>query len=79
MYDDRITKKAVRGQHIKLTCKNHPELEWSTKNISHIGARNIFFSSNWDNNPIIWKIECSCTARDLIVHPDYETMPDVPE
>lgn len=48
------------GQHIELTCKNHPDLRWSTKNIDYIGARSIFYST--------WKIEeCACSARDLIV------------
>lgn len=48
------------GQHIALTCKNHPELRWSTKNIDFIGARSIFYFSQT-------KAECDCSARDLIV------------
>lgn len=44
LYDDRITKKAGRTAHINLICRNHPKLHWHTKNISHIGARSIFFS-----------------------------------
>ena len=48
------------GQHIALTCKNHPELRWSTKNIDFIGARSIFYFS-------MTVPECSCSARDLIV------------
>jgi len=44
MYDDRITKKARGTDHIKFTCKNHPNLEWSTKNISPFGSRSIFFN-----------------------------------
>jgi hypothetical protein len=48
------------GQHIALTCKNHPELRWSTKNIDYIGARSIFyFSEN--------VAECSCSANLLMV------------
>lgn len=46
-YDDRITK-AVRGtDHITLTCRNHPELAWSTKNIAPIGCRSFFFDGEW--------------------------------
>ena len=41
--DGRIVAWAVYGQHIALTCKNHPDLRWSTKNIEYIGARHIFF------------------------------------
>lgn len=55
-----LTDKAPYGQHIALTCKNHPNLRWSTKNIAPIGARNIFFSS-WPEP------ECSCSGSDLIV------------
>lgn len=49
-YEDRIDRTRTRGEHIPLTCKNHPELRWSTKNIGAqrengevILARNIFF------------------------------------
>ena len=48
------------GQHIALTCKNHPDLRWSTKNIEFIGARSIFYFS--DTKP-----ECSCSGNNLIV------------
>lgn len=75
MYDDRITKKAPRGQHIALTCRNHPDLRWSTKNISHIGARSIFF----DLMGTVRKPECSCPGGDLIVAPEVESLPDCPE
>jgi len=34
------------GKHIVLTCKLHPDLRWSTKNISYIGARTLFFNGN---------------------------------
>lgn len=60
-YDDRIVTWAERGAHIPLTCVNHPELRWSTKNISFIGARSIFF----DGNPFDGS-ECPCPARDLV-------------
>lgn len=42
--DDRITTFAERHQHIALTCRNHPEKRWSTKNIGRIGARSIFYN-----------------------------------
>jgi len=46
------------GEHILLTCKNHPTLRWHTKNIDHIGARTIFFEQESGN-------ECDCAIRDL--------------
>jgi hypothetical protein len=46
--------------HISLTCKNHPELRWSTKNISPIGARNIYFEGSRG------QLECKCSIKDLI-------------
>lgn len=48
------------GQHIALTCRKHPNLRWSTKNIDYIGARSIFYFS--DELP-----ECDCPLSDLIV------------
>lgn len=60
---DRITKKAPYGQHIDLYCVNHPEKRWSTKNISHIGARKIFY--NLMNVPGMG-MECDCPAKDLL-------------
>jgi hypothetical protein len=62
MDDDRIVKWAPRG-HIPLTCRNHPELRWSTKNIDFIGARTIFY--NLDNDPKMGR-ECDCPIADLI-------------
>lgn len=50
------------GEHIELTCKNHPEKKWSTKNIDYIGARSIFFNLN--NAPM--GLECNCPVGDLI-------------
>lgn len=48
------------GAHITLTCKNHPTLLWSTKNIDFIGARSIFVAGPEYG-------ECSCPLRDLVV------------
>jgi hypothetical protein len=49
-YEDRIDVTQERGAHIRITCKNHPELRWSTKNIGSMNedgsfymSRNIFF------------------------------------
>jgi|LakMenE18May11ns_1017448.scaffolds.fasta_scaffold9936052_6 hypothetical protein len=61
--DGRITDLYPDG-HIPLRCKNHPDKRWSTKNISHIGARSIFY--NLDNDPTMGE-ECACYIRDLEV------------
>jgi hypothetical protein len=61
-----ITDKAQWGEHIALTCKNHPALRWSTKNIAPLGSRSIFYLS-WEIAP-----ECSCKADDLIPVLDFE-------
>jgi hypothetical protein len=47
------------GQHIDLTCRNHTDLRWSTKNIDYIGARSIFYHGHGP--------ECDCPASDLVV------------
>lgn len=60
MVDDcRIVKTAEYGAHIKLTCANHPNLRWSTKNIDFIGARSIFYLT-WQD-----AAECDCPASML--------------
>lgn len=70
-------------RHVRLTCKNHPNLRWQCKSIAftegygYNGARNIFFNGeavegkDWDFNPAA---ECSCKATDLILAPG-EKMP----
>jgi hypothetical protein len=45
--EDTIDPEQPWGEHIMLTCKNHPNLRWHTKNISYIGARSIFFSGGY--------------------------------
>ena len=52
------------GEHIDLTCKNHPDKRWSTKNIDYIGARSIFYRGEWGT-------ECDCPGRDLVVAKGY--------
>jgi hypothetical protein len=47
--------------HIALYCVNHPHLRWSTKNISYIGARSVFFDLfNKAQEP-----ECACNLSCL--------------
>jgi hypothetical protein len=36
--DGKIVDSAEYGEHIALTCVNHPRLRWSTKNIAPIGC-----------------------------------------
>jgi len=62
----KLREDVPYGQHIGLTCKNHPEKRWSTKNIAPIGARSIFYNltCNPDMGP-----ECNCSGDDLIVLP----------
>lgn len=68
----RIVPWELYGEHIPLTCENHPDLRWSTKNIGGIGSRSIFFSSAWGVKPTEpMPVECSCKARSLkVVVPD---------
>lgn len=72
--DDRISKKAAYGQHIGLRCKNHPDKRWSTKNISPIGCRTIYYNLHGDLN---MGIECDCPLSAL--EPVPVDGPDVPE
>lgn len=74
MSDDRITKKAPYGQHIALACNNHPDLRWSTKNISHIGARRIFYFDSLNG----FKPECNCCVDELFAVEDLNE-PDIEE
>jgi len=60
--EDTIDPDQPFGEHIALTCRNHPDLRWHTKNISCIGARSIFFA---DANTRL--NECTCPLSDLIV------------
>lgn len=57
-----IDKTRPEGAHIPLTCINHPDMRWFTKNIDYIGARSIFFDSFTDK-------ECDCSISDLRVVP----------
>lgn len=61
--EGRIVTSAVYGQPIGLTCKNHPELSWNTKNIAPIGCRTLFFNGDRAGRYVR---ECDCSLRDLI-------------
>ena len=63
--DSRICHNSPYGQHIKITCVNHPEKKWSTKNIICIGARSLFYKNSWGENETMGK-ECNCALRDLV-------------
>lgn len=67
--DGRIVESADYGQHIDLTCENHPHLRWSTKNIAPIGCRTIFY----DLYGMSVHPECTCSASFL--RPVRETDP----
>ena len=56
-------KDVPYGQHIALTCANHPDKRWSTKNIMPIGSRSIFY--NLADVPGMGA-ECDCPLSDLI-------------
>jgi len=61
-----IDKTQPEGAHIELTCRNHPNLRWTTKNIDFIGARSIFYGTY--DPP-----ECNCPLSDLMVVPKEAT------
>jgi hypothetical protein len=63
MYEaDKIVDSAEYGQHIALTCVNHPDKRWSTKNIAPLGCRTIFYNLHGVRD---MGEECDCSARDL--------------
>lgn len=60
--EGRLTESAPYGQHVGLTCVNHPHLRWSTKNIAPIGCRTIFYNGAADGT---YSHECNCRLSDL--------------
>jgi hypothetical protein len=62
MADDRIVAYAEYGEHIPLTCRNHPDKRWSTKNIFCIGARTIFYNLH---SVVGMGGECNCSVSCL--------------
>lgn len=59
--EGRIVAHAEYGQHIGLTCINHPTKTWSTKNIGSIGCRTIFYNLMGDSDGP----ECNCPMHTL--------------
>jgi hypothetical protein len=59
-WNETIDPFQPAGQHITLTCINHPDKFWTTKNIGYIGARSIFYHSPLGE-------ECPCPLSDLRV------------
>lgn len=72
MWNNKLDPKKAEGQHIPLTCKNHPEKRWSTKNIGQHNpetgqlslARSLFY--NLFHDPEMGP-ECPCPISDLRV------------
>ena len=61
-------------RHVSLTCKNHPNLRWSTKSIAvsnggYNGARNIFFNGAI-SSPIRFYSDNSGVDCDSVVNID---------
>jgi hypothetical protein len=72
--DDRICKHQDSG-HITLTCLDHPNLRWNTKNLGgYIGARTIYYALGYYDyydpkvyhSPSVTEPECSCKANKLV-------------
>lgn len=59
----KIVENKEYGEHVILTCENHHYLRWSTKNISPIGSRTIFYQGDKDDHG---HPECSCKLGSLI-------------
>lgn len=70
-------------RHVTLTCKNHPDLRWSCKEIAfdegygYNGMRNIFFNGDVKTGEMgeltenfTWSGECKCPATDLVRAPE---------
>lgn len=81
MLDNRLCKTCPDG-HISYTCKNHPKLHWSGKNMP---GRSLFFFGAMPSegkpttysdghkgiNPLLWPDgsivrECECPYSDLV-------------
>jgi hypothetical protein len=64
MLENRLNPRYDFGEHIPLSCRNHPDKRWSTKNIAPLGCRSIFYNLRAvaGMGP-----ECKCPASDLIV------------
>jgi hypothetical protein len=72
-YDDRIDQTVERTDKVMLTCVNHPDLRWMTKNISHIGARSIFFRGSVTDERPAWpfgSLDLVKLTRNLLAQED---------
>jgi hypothetical protein len=75
---DTIEGAKKDSSSVSLTCKNHPDLRWNTKNIMYIGARSIFFFGRYKEGEIAcetWEDgsyvrECECPFGDLVIAPE---------
>ena len=64
----RIDDSQPAGEMIELTCINHSDLRWMTKNIDFIGARSIFYTGKVDNVGYFPDVpECDCSIKYLAV------------
>jgi len=75
MFDDRIVPTRPYGEHIVLTCRNHPDLRWTTKNIAPLGCRSLFYWGNkeqHETHDFVREPECPCSIRDLVLSPEYD-------
>jgi hypothetical protein len=66
-------------RHVTLTCKNHPDLRWSCKEIAvnrqgqYNGARSIFYNGRLRTDGgkgYEYVTECPCPPTDLIFAPE---------
>lgn len=65
--------------HLLLTCTNHPELRWMTKEEAistgrYTGARRLFFRGLESDNGFASVPECPCPTSDLRVLPDPDAL-----
>ena len=67
-WGDKKIDPTCDKSHVSLTCKNHPDLLWYTKNIGYIGARSIFFDVAIGDHTRIMQ-ECDCPTSDLVIAP----------
>ena len=74
MKDDRIVDYEEYGVHIPLTCVNHPNKRWSTKNIGGIGCRTIFYNLHSIDN---MGMECDCPISCLRALTEDEALLDM--
>lgn len=68
MDDNKICPNHQYGEHISLTCPNHPEKRWNTKNIDFIGARSVFYNLH-DDPKMGPPCECPWSTRVHICEP----------